>query len=184
MKNTYDKRKLAHYGDFNRQVCMPDSFDLMEDYDSPRTYTAIETTYGQRPNHKVRVRVDHHATGTGTTGTGDTVVRRENERKGRETMARLFVECKQNETGAFAVERCGCPENPVAYLRPANTGRGIREIDDAYTDILPEHVADVRERGGHVPFKQVATEQPFPGLVLPDVYYARARITVDVFTLS
>lgn len=51
-------------------VYLPDHFDLMADYKRPRKWTA------RRPGGKIcSVRIDHDATGTGTTGTGDTVVR-------------------------------------------------------------------------------------------------------------
>lgn len=53
-----------------RIVVMPQGFDLLEDYQNPQIHTA-EDLRGE----KVRVRVNHDATGTGTTGTGDTVVR-------------------------------------------------------------------------------------------------------------
>lgn len=53
-----------------RIVRMPEGFDLMEDFQNPWTHNA-EYLNGK----KVRCRVDHDATGTGTMGTGDTVVR-------------------------------------------------------------------------------------------------------------
>ena len=53
-----------------RIVVMPEGFDLLEDYRDPQIHTA-EDLRGK----KVRVRVNHDATGTVTTGTGDTVVR-------------------------------------------------------------------------------------------------------------
>lgn len=53
-----------------RIVVMPEGFDLLEDYRNPRNHTA-EDLRGK----KIRVRVNHDATGTGTTGPGDTVVR-------------------------------------------------------------------------------------------------------------
>ena len=53
-----------------RIVVMPQGFDLLEDFRNPRNHTA-EDLRGK----KVRVRVNHDATGTGTTRTRDTVVR-------------------------------------------------------------------------------------------------------------
>lgn len=57
----------ANYGD--RIAYLADTVDLRADHERPRTHTAY---VGGR---RVRVVVNHEATGTGTTGTGDTVVR-------------------------------------------------------------------------------------------------------------
>ena len=62
---------------------LPDDFDLRADFDHPRSYKAlvVSNTCSGVPDesiprhHAIRVIVDHAATGTGTTGTGDTVVR-------------------------------------------------------------------------------------------------------------
>jgi hypothetical protein len=79
MINTYKDGYAAHLGNNdNHTVILPDSFDLREDYESPRSYTALlgsRSGYALLPARKIRVRVDHDATGTATTGTGDTVVR-------------------------------------------------------------------------------------------------------------
>lgn len=74
MKNTYESHYMAKTVT-GVEVIMPDQFDLQEDYDNPRTYTAIRKGAWGNPDRKVRVKVDHEATGTGTTGTGDTVVK-------------------------------------------------------------------------------------------------------------
>lgn len=74
MKNTYESNYQAKTVK-GIIVTMPDSFNLKADYESPRSYTAIRKGVWGNPDRKVRVRVDHDATGTGTTGTGDTVVR-------------------------------------------------------------------------------------------------------------
>ena len=79
MKNTYNRHETAHLGITGDRYCeLPDTFDLMADSDSPRSYLAYEVKgNGQRINSiPIRVKVDHEATGTHTTGTGDTVVRR------------------------------------------------------------------------------------------------------------
>jgi len=63
-------------------VLLPDDFDLRSDYESPRSYKALivgMTCRGVprkdiRRHRAIRVMVDHIATGTDTTGTGDTVV--------------------------------------------------------------------------------------------------------------
>lgn len=66
--------EIAHYGD--RYVSLPEGFDLRADYDHPRSYRAeICDNCGRLTGRIVRVIVDHDATGTGTPGTGDTVVR-------------------------------------------------------------------------------------------------------------
>jgi len=57
------------------EVIMPDQFNLEVDFATPKTYTAIRKGSWDSPVRKVRVRVDHDATGTGTSGIGDTVVR-------------------------------------------------------------------------------------------------------------
>ena len=64
-------------------VLLPDDFDLRADFENPRSYKAliVSNTCSGVPDksiprhHAIRVIVDHAATGTGTTGTGDTVVR-------------------------------------------------------------------------------------------------------------
>ena len=50
-------------------VNLPDQFDLKEDFKNPKTWPAIKEN-----GDRVRVKVDHDATGTDTTGTGDTSV--------------------------------------------------------------------------------------------------------------
>ena len=62
----------AHYGVSIVNLCA--DFNLREDYDNPRTHTAYQYRRGLG-ERKIRVIVDHNATGTGATGTGDTVVR-------------------------------------------------------------------------------------------------------------
>ena len=62
---------------------LPDDFDLRADYESPHSYKALIVSRTCRgvpgedisQHRAIRVMVDHNATGTGTTGTGDTVVR-------------------------------------------------------------------------------------------------------------
>ena len=64
-------------------VLLPDDFDLRSDFQNPRSYKALIVSNTCRgvpiediPRHRaIRVIIDHNATGTGTTGTGDTVVR-------------------------------------------------------------------------------------------------------------
>jgi hypothetical protein len=79
MKNTYNRGYAAHLrNNDDRTAIMPDNFDLDDDYAAPRSYTALVGNicgYAILPTRKIRVWVDHEATGTGTTGTGDTVVR-------------------------------------------------------------------------------------------------------------
>jgi len=66
---------MAHYGR-DQYVMLPETFDLLADYHTPKTYSArICTNTGRDLGRIVRVRVDHDATGTGTPGTGDTRVR-------------------------------------------------------------------------------------------------------------
>ena len=58
-------------------VILDRRFDLLEDYQEPKTWLAQETTNAGRViGPAVRVSVDHEATGTGTSGTGDTTLRR------------------------------------------------------------------------------------------------------------
>lgn len=58
------------YSSRNDIVYLDRDYDLSDDYDFPRTHKAM------RPNRRIiRVVIDHDATGTNTTGTGDTVVR-------------------------------------------------------------------------------------------------------------
>ena len=62
---------------------LPDDFDLRTDFDSPHSYKALIVSRTCRgvpgediSRHRaIRVMIDHIATGTDTTGTGDTVVR-------------------------------------------------------------------------------------------------------------
>ena len=64
-------------------VLLPDDFDLRADFQHPRRYKALIVSRTCRgvpredisQHRAIRVMVDHNATGTGTTGTGDTVVR-------------------------------------------------------------------------------------------------------------
>jgi len=67
-KLTWKNGHECHYGDTT--VCIDSDIDLDVDYDNPRTHKAIY--YSGRV---IRVIIDHNATGTATTGTGDTVVR-------------------------------------------------------------------------------------------------------------
>ena len=79
---TYRHGELAHRVR-NGYALLPDDFDLRKDYNRPRTYKALvvsNTCAGVpddkiKANRAIRVRVDHDATGTGTSGTGDTYVR-------------------------------------------------------------------------------------------------------------
>lgn len=67
-KLTWSNGWECHYGDTT--VVIDHDYDLKADYDYPRTHKAI-TSDGR----SIRVVIDHDATGTATTGTGDTVVR-------------------------------------------------------------------------------------------------------------
>jgi hypothetical protein len=58
----------CHYGDAT--VVIDRDYDLKADYDYPRTHKAL-----YRDGRSIRVVIDHDATGTNTSGTGDTVVR-------------------------------------------------------------------------------------------------------------
>ena len=82
------KKKTYEHGTMARRagggfVLLPDDFDLRTDFENPRSYKAliVSNTCAGVPDesiprhHAIRVIVDHAATGTGTTGTGDTVVR-------------------------------------------------------------------------------------------------------------
>ena len=82
------KQKTFETGTMARRVgggvvLLPDDFDLRSDYESPRSYKALIVGMTCRgvpgedisQHRAIRVMVDHNATGTGTTGTGDTVVR-------------------------------------------------------------------------------------------------------------
>ena len=82
------KQKTFETGEMARRVgggvaLLPDDFDLRADFQNPRSYKALIVSRTCRgvpiediPQHRaIRVMVDHNATGTGTTGTGDTVVR-------------------------------------------------------------------------------------------------------------
>jgi hypothetical protein len=76
--NTYYRRYTAHLGVKGDRYCvLPDSFDLTADYESPHSYKVWEVNkHGAVMGNSLRVKVDHEATGTGTAGTGNTVVRR------------------------------------------------------------------------------------------------------------
>lgn len=63
-KNGYE----CHYGETT--VVINHDYDLKTDYDYTRTHKAV-----CRDGRVIRVIIDHNATGTATTGTGDTVVR-------------------------------------------------------------------------------------------------------------
>jgi len=67
-KLTWKNGEECRYG--NTTVVISKNFDLKDDYDSTRTHKAI-----YRDGRPVRVIVNHDATGTATSGTGDTVVR-------------------------------------------------------------------------------------------------------------
>ena len=82
------KKKTYEHGEMAQRIgggfaLLPDDFDLRADYDSPRTYKALIVGMTCRgvpgedisQHRAIRVRIDHAATGTGTPGTGDTVVR-------------------------------------------------------------------------------------------------------------
>lgn len=56
------------YGKY--EIVLSNNFDLDADYNNPRSHIAI-----YKDGLKVRVIVDHDATGTKTSGTGDTRVR-------------------------------------------------------------------------------------------------------------
>ena len=64
-------------------VLLPDDFDLRSDFQNPHSYKALIVGMTCRgvpgedisQHRAIRVMVDHNATGTGTTGTGDTIVR-------------------------------------------------------------------------------------------------------------
>jgi hypothetical protein len=78
-KYTYKNGTLAHRAgnyqgrESERCVELPDQFDLRADYDNPQTWPVYVTDgCGRRTGRKVRVKIDHEATGTDTTGTGDT----------------------------------------------------------------------------------------------------------------
>ena len=62
----YNGRNYANYN--GGIITLPDAFDLQADFDCPKSWLA------RRDNGSyVRVWIDHDGTGTGTTGTGDTV---------------------------------------------------------------------------------------------------------------
>ena len=82
------KQKTFETGTMARRVgggvvLLPDDFDLRSDFQSPRSYKALIVSRTCRgvpkediSRHRaIRVTIDHAATGTGTAGTGDTVVR-------------------------------------------------------------------------------------------------------------
>ena len=58
----------CHYGETT--VVISNNVDLKTDYDYPRSHIAMH-----RSGKTIRVIIDHDATGTATTGTGDTVGR-------------------------------------------------------------------------------------------------------------
>lgn len=64
----------AHLRHSTLLCVLPQSFDLRADYADPKSHRVIVyNPYGAPNYHTARVWVDHEATGTGTTGTGDTV---------------------------------------------------------------------------------------------------------------
>ena len=79
---TYRYGALAHRlgGGY---ALLPDDFNLQKDYDNPKSHKVLcvsNTCAGVSDaainNYRaIRVMIDHDATGTGTTGTGDTYVR-------------------------------------------------------------------------------------------------------------
>ena len=81
-KKTFEPGEMAHRVG-GGVVLLPDDFDLRADFQSPRSYKALIVGMTCRgvpgediPRHRaIRVMIDHAATGTGTPGTGDTVVR-------------------------------------------------------------------------------------------------------------
>ena len=81
-KKTFETGEMAHRVG-GGVVLLPDDFDLRSDYESPRSYKALivgMTCRGVQGEdisryRAIRVTIDHAATGTGTAGTGDTVVR-------------------------------------------------------------------------------------------------------------
>jgi len=81
-KKTFETGEMAHRVG-GGVVLLPDDFDLRADFDSPRSYKALIVGMTCRgvpiediPQHRaIRVTIDQAATGTGTAGTGDTVVR-------------------------------------------------------------------------------------------------------------
>ena len=81
-QKTYEPGVMAHRVG-GGVVLLPDDFDLRADFRNPRSYKALVVSNTCRGVPKenipmylaIRVMVDHNATGTGTPGTGDTVVR-------------------------------------------------------------------------------------------------------------
>lgn len=67
-KLTWQNGEEVSYGEGS--VVIDRDFDLKEDYDNPRSHKAI-----RKSGKTLRVIIDHNATGTATTGTGDTVAR-------------------------------------------------------------------------------------------------------------
>ena len=69
-------RQMARTADSTYFVLLPEDFDLDADYHNPKTYFASRCTMGGKPyaGLGIKVTIDHQATGTGTVGTGDTVV--------------------------------------------------------------------------------------------------------------
>jgi len=74
---TYTKGTLAYTKSDRYWVEMPDQFDRREDFDNPKSWRGLvhDPITGRATGRRVQVRVDHDATGSGTTGTGETIVR-------------------------------------------------------------------------------------------------------------
>uniref|UniRef100_A0A7V3KMW3 Uncharacterized protein n=1 Tax=candidate division WOR-3 bacterium TaxID=2052148 RepID=A0A7V3KMW3_UNCW3 len=73
--------EMAHLGIMSNRFCLlaPNFPGARGDLENgQKSYWAIECDICGRPlsDRRIRVRVDHEATGTRTSGTGDTVVRR------------------------------------------------------------------------------------------------------------
>jgi hypothetical protein len=73
--------EMAHLGVMSNRYCLlaPNFPGVRADWEQgPRTYWAIECDQCGRPlsDRRIRVRVNHEATGTATSGMGDTIVRR------------------------------------------------------------------------------------------------------------
>lgn len=69
-------RTMARTQDGNEFVLLPVDFNLEEDYNNHNTHKVDYCTMTGRYTGKAGyVWIDHEATGTGTAGTGDTIVR-------------------------------------------------------------------------------------------------------------
>jgi len=69
-------RQMARTADGTYFVLLPAGFDLEDDYKNHNTHEVDFCTMTGRYTGKAGyVWIDHNATGTGTAGTGDTVVR-------------------------------------------------------------------------------------------------------------